>query len=314
MAKAEKQSEGWEEQDRPFTSKLGHGRERFLAHVVEYALRSGRRTPEEFIRHFPPTAIMAGLRDRPSLRATILVTTTGIKFRIAVKKSAESAGDDLQIALEEAETTAATVVSLFDPDDRVRHLSDKALWQFVIEDQFWNAPSKDAEASKKATEHVAFILDRALQDELITHRDIIDGISVQRIAKLLPRAELEKILTAALTVGQKNKPFTEAGLVDAVGSETLLAHVPLKDVWSSMVVPKIAEAHGFVEAPEAPKEDEPASAEDVKKFAPANTNQSSASAKNSAAPKPPPSEGAVDVDVDLDLDDISKDLKAATGK
>ena len=252
MAKTEEQSEAWEQQDPPFTSKLGHGRERFLAHVVEYALSSDRRTPEDFIRHFPPATIMAGLRDRPSLRANILVTTTGIKFRIAVKKSSESAGEDLKIALEEAETSPAIVVSLFDPDDRIRHLSDKALWQFLIEDEFWSASSSDAEASKKATEHVAFILDQALQDELITHRDIIDGISVHRIAKLLPRAELEKIITGALTVGQKNKPFTEAGLVDAVGSETLLAHVPLKDIWNSMIVPKIAEAHGFVEPPEAP--------------------------------------------------------------
>jgi len=314
MAKAEEQSEGWEEQERPFTSKLGHGRERFLAHVVDYALKCGRRTPEDFIRHFPPAAIMAGLRDRPSLRASILVTTTGIKFRIGVKKSAESAGEDLQIALDEAETSPGTVVDLFEPDDRVRHLSDKALWQFVIEDKFWNAPSSDAEASKRATEHVAFLLDRALQDELITHRDIIDGISVHRIAKLLPRSEVEKIIAAALTVGQKNKPFTEAGLVDAVGSQTLLAHVPLKDIWNSMIVPKIAQAHRFVEAPEATKEGESAPAEDVKKFAPANTNQSGASAKKSAAPKRDPREGAVDVDVDLDLDHISKDLKAATGK
>ena len=131
---------------------------------------------------------MAGLRARPSLRANILVTTTGIKFRIAAKKSAESAGEDLQIALDEAETTPATVVSLFQPDDRVRHLSDKALWQFLIEDEFWTASSSDAEASKKAAEHIGFILDRALQDTLITHTDIIDGISVRRIAELLPRA------------------------------------------------------------------------------------------------------------------------------
>ena len=313
MAEAEKQSKAWEEQDRPFTSKLGHGRERFLAHVVEYALSSGRRTPEDFIRHFPPATIMVGLRDRPSLRANILMTTTGIKFRIAVKKSAESAGEDLKIALDEAETSPAIVVSLFDPDDRIRHLSDKALWQFLIEDKFWSASSSDAEASKKATEHVAFILDRALQDKLITHRDIIEGISVNRIAKLLPRAQLEKIITAALTVGQESKPFTEARLVDAVGSQTLLAHVPLEDIWNSMVAPKIAEAHGFVEPPEAAEASEPVNAE-VKKFAPANTNRPSKSPKKSAAPKRAANKGEVDVEVDLDLDDISKDLKAATGK
>jgi hypothetical protein len=319
MGKAEKQSEAWEEQEGSFTSKLGHGRERFLAHVVEYALRSGRRTPEDFMRHFTPATIMEGLRARPSLRANILVTTTGIKFRIAVKKSAESAGEDLKIALEEGETDPATVVTLFDADDRVRHLSDKALWQFVTEDEFWTASSSDAEATKKATEHVAFILDRALQDELISHRDIIDGISVQRIAKLLPRAELEKIITAALTVGEKSKPFTEAGLVEAVGSQTLLAHVPLEDIWSSMIVPKIAEAHEFVEPPEAAKATETSEATEtsgaeVKKFSPANTNQPSKRPKKSAAPKRAPKEGTVDVDVDVDLEEISEDLKAATGK
>ena len=287
MAKTEEQSEPWEQQDPPFTSKLGHGRERFLAHVVEHALSAGRRTPEDFIRHFPPASIMAGLRDRPSLRANILVTTTGIKFRIAVKKSSESAGEDLKIALDEAETSPAIVVSLFDPDDRIRHLSDKALWQFLIEDEFWSASSSDAEASKRATEHVAFILDQALKDKLITHRDIIDGISVHRIAKLLPRAELEKIITGALAVGQESKPFTEAGLVDAVGSETLLAHVPLEDIWNSMIVPKIAEAHGFVEPPEAAEAGERDNAE-VKKFAPANTNRPSRSPKRAPPRNGPP--------------------------
>lgn len=314
MAKAEEQSESWEE-ELSFISKLGHGRERFLAHVVDYALQSGRRTPEDFIRHFPPASIMAGLRDRPSLRANILVTTTGTKLRIAVKKSSESAGEDLQIALDEAETDAATIVGLFDPDDRVRHLSDKALWQFVIEDKFWNAPSSDAEASKSATEHVAFMLDRALHDGLITHRDIIDGISVQTIAKLLPRSELEKIITAALTIGQKKKPFTEAALVDAVGPESLLAHVPLKDIWSSMIVPKIAEAHGFVEAPKAAEEGASTSVEateEVRKFSPANTNQPGKGAKKkSNAPK---SDASEDTAVDVDLDETGKDVKAAAGK
>ncbi len=313
MEKAEEQSEVWEEQDRSFTSKLGHGRERFLAHVVDYALSSGRRTPEEFIRHFPPATIMAGLRDRPSLRAAILVTTTGIKFRIAVKKSAESAGEDLQIALEEGETTPATVVTLFDPDDRVRHLSDKALWQFVIEDKFWTASSSEAEASKRATEHMAFILDRALQDKLVSHADIIDGISVQRIAKLLPRAELEKIISAALAGGQKSKPFTEAGLMAAVGSQTLLAHVPLEAIWNSMVVPKIAEAHGFVEPPEADEASE-STAEEVKTFSPTSSKRPSKSPKKSAAPKRAANDGATEIDLDLDLENISQDLKAATGK
>lgn len=327
MSEAQTQSEKSQEQTRPFTSKLSDGRERFLAHVVEHSLTCGRRSPEDFIRHFPPSAIMAGLRNRPALRAKILVATTGIKTRIAGKKSAESSGEDLQIALDEAETDPSTVVSLIDPDDRVRYLSDKALWQFVIEGEFWDAPSSDAGASKLATEHVAFMLDRALQDELLTHRDIIDGISIHRIAQLLPRIELEKIISAALTAGQEKQRFTEASLVDAVGSQTLLEHVPLKDIWNSTIVPKIAETHGFVEAAETPMDAESTStdlSDKVKKFSPANANASQNKDSSSAAesqevsdtgaaqaPKSTRPEGADDIE--LDFNDITEVKAGKTG-
>lgn len=334
MAEVKPRAEGSQDEERPFASKLTHGRERFLAHVVDHALQCGRRTPEDFIKHFPPAAIMAGLGDRASLRAKILVTTTGIKAKIAAKKSAESAGEDLQIALDEGETNPGTVIGLFDPDDRVRYLADEALWQFLIEGEFWDAPSSDVEASKRATEHVAFMLDRALQDELITHRDMIDGISVHRIAELLPRSELEKIMTAALTAGQKKRPFTEAGLVDAVGSQTLLEHVPLKEIWNSMIVPKIAQAHSFVQPPEAPKESESASVDadvNVKKFAPANANASgegaaaggrrsgdgpvAKGAKGARAPQSDQRKNA-DLDIDLDFNDVTdvSEVKAGIAK
>jgi hypothetical protein len=44
--------------------------------------------------------IMMGLAERPDLRANILVPTTGVRAKIASKKSAEAAGADLQIALD----------------------------------------------------------------------------------------------------------------------------------------------------------------------------------------------------------------------
>jgi hypothetical protein len=323
MAEPEAQSAGPEDKERAFKSTLGSGRERFLAHVIEHALKCGQRTPEDFIRHFPPAAIMAGLHDRASLRATILVETTGIKSRIAMKKSFESAGEDLQIALDEKETTPSTVVSLLNPDDRIRYLSDKALWQFLIEGKFWDAPSSDIEASTRATEHVAFILDRALEDKLITYRDIVDGISVHRIAEVLPRSALEKIIRAALTAGENKRRFTEGSLLRAVGSETLLKHVPLTEIWLSMIVPKIAQAHGFVDASEANDDGAPASAEaakEVKKFSPANTNQPHVQPGQDVQPektvtsKRSPAKGAFDLDVDVDLDDMIKDAKVVAAK
>src|SRR5215510_3256651 len=111
-----------------FSSRLRQGRQRFLAHVMEHSLHIGRRSTDDFIRHFPPEAIMKGLESQPNLRANILAHTTGIKHKIATKKSWQSAADDLRIALEEKETDAAAVISAFEPDDRVRYLEDKKLW------------------------------------------------------------------------------------------------------------------------------------------------------------------------------------------
>jgi hypothetical protein len=74
-------------QTRTFASKLDKGRERFLAHAIEHALETGRRTPEDFIRHFPPKAIMEGLAQEPKLRGAILVLTTGLKPKISEKKT-----------------------------------------------------------------------------------------------------------------------------------------------------------------------------------------------------------------------------------
>ena len=46
-----------------------------------------RGIADDFIRHFSPEDIMRALEERPQLRANILETTTGIKRKIAAKKS-----------------------------------------------------------------------------------------------------------------------------------------------------------------------------------------------------------------------------------
>ena len=69
----------------------------------------------------------------PERRGRILEATTGLRSRIASKKSPESSAEDLQIALDEGITTPATVVAQLSPDDRVRFLDAQMLWAFIIE-------------------------------------------------------------------------------------------------------------------------------------------------------------------------------------
>ncbi len=165
---------------REFESHLDEGWKRFVAHVVEHGFDVGERTPEDFIRHFPPAAIMNGLKDEAQLRANILVICTGIRQKIALKKSAESCGQDLQIALDEDEADAETIVTLFDPDDRVRYMDKEALWAYVTETKFWEyTRDKSASRHRRAANHMAFMIDRALEDELIDHQEVVEGISTE---------------------------------------------------------------------------------------------------------------------------------------
>lgn len=228
-------------------SELKTGRERFLAHVIEHALQVGRRSPEDFVRHFPPSEIMEGLKDRPSLRAKILVPTVGTKHKVALKKSWQSAADDLAISLGEGETRAAMVVELFDPDDRVTYLDDAKLWKFITEGEFWKADAKGKNA-KIAQQHVAFMLTQALEDKLITHEDVVEGISVAELALRLSKDALGKIIEEALKQGKTGSAFTEANLLGAMPPEVLVEYVPLPHIWDTVIQSKIAERHGYVVA------------------------------------------------------------------
>lgn len=226
-------------------SELKTGRERFLAHVIEHALQIGRRSAEDFVRHFPPKVIMEGLKDRPSLRAKILVPTVGTKHKVALKKSWQSAAEDLAISLSERETEAAMVVELFEADDRVTYLDSTELWQFITEGNFWDNDTKGKQA-KIAQQHVAFMLTQALEDNLITHEDVVEGISVSELALRLSKEALGKIIEEALTRGKGGSAFTEMNLLSAMPPEALVEFVPLSHIWETVIQKRIAERHGYV--------------------------------------------------------------------
>src|SRR5688572_8824066 len=229
----------------PRSSQLSKGRERFLAHVVEHGFEVGRRTAEDFVRHFPPTLIMEGLKDQAKLRADILVQATGVKEKVAIKKSWESCADDLQIALDEGETNAGSVMKIFQMDDRVRYLDHKLLWAYVTEGEFWKiSPSRQKEYAA-AKSHMAFMLARALEDKLVTHADIVEGITVEELASRLPKSELGKIIKGALECGKRNAPFTETDLLLSMPPDVLVNYMPLFQVWDAIIEPKIAIEHGY---------------------------------------------------------------------
>jgi hypothetical protein len=267
-----------------FESRLTDGTDRFLAHTIEHSLTIGRRTSRDFLRHFPPSAIMEALKDSPSLRADILESATGVKRKVALKKSALSSGEDLQIALDEGEAASDDVVRLLRPDDRVRYLPRGKLWSFIIEGEFWKASKTEKGGYERAQVHIAFLLDRALKDHMVNHQDIVEGISIAKLCLLMPRPELEAAMNSALMLGRKSQPFSDRDLYDALSSSNIVNYIPLTHIWEEVVHPFIAVEHGLSEAVNGPvrvdkslaQVDKSAAQEEPARPASANSNDAAA--------------------------------------
>lgn len=225
-----------------FVSSLGKGREAFHSEVTEYCLRIGERTPEDFLRHFSCSKMMISLSSRPMERARIISELTGVHERVANKLSPENAGETLQIALDEGVTTPKDIVRLFQADDRQRYLNRHELWAFDIEGQPWKASPNDGVAHGRAEKYIAYLIDRAIENLLVSHEEIVRALGVVKLAGWLPSELLGQIIEASL---KKSDKFTEEDLLHAAPPSLLVAHVPLDYLWDKVVVPLIAEAHDY---------------------------------------------------------------------
>jgi hypothetical protein len=93
--------------------------------------------------------------------------------------------------------------------------------------------------------HIAFLLDCAVRDGLLSYKDIVDGVTMSELSARLPKAELGKLIEAAIVAGRNKKIFTDAELWSALTSSTLVEHVPLAHIWFNVIVPRVAKAHGL---------------------------------------------------------------------
>jgi hypothetical protein len=230
------------EPQQPRASRLPNATDRFLSLVLEHSLATGLRTPAEFLHAFSPATIMKALAEHPTRRAHILEKTVGIRPRVGLRKSPESSGEDLQIALDEGETDAATVLTLFEADDRVRFLDAPALWSFVWDSRYWSTPPPPEELAL-VHRHTAFILATAVEQDLLTGPDIIRAISVQTLVQHLPRDEVATIIERAIA---EREVLTEAKLFEAIGFDMLARNVPLATTWEWVIGAKIAVPLGLV--------------------------------------------------------------------
>jgi len=227
-----------------FKSSLPTGAERFLATLVVRAFDDNWRTPDDFMRHFPPQVLMQSLAGADSLRAAILIHAAGVHERIARKKSISSGAEDLQIALDEGVTDPSAILELLPPDERVKYLNPKLLWKFITEDEFWKAYG--AEAERQAARRLLFLVETALDQNLITLQDVADGLTFEEISSRLNEADLRRIVKHALETSRTGRPLDESSLLQVVSLTHLLEMIPLEHSWEKVILEKIARLAGFL--------------------------------------------------------------------
>jgi hypothetical protein len=221
---------------------------RYLAHLMEYAFREGWRTPDDFIRYFPANSIMTALKSATDLRVAILAAATGIYEEILRRKTPALAAEDLRLALEEGTTSSMQVLSVFSAEDRVRYLDPHRIWDFLAEDQFWQAEGDGGEELRRgAAERMAFTLTQALTERLITLRDILDGVTYDAVADSLSPHELRAVVRFALLKGRDGIGLSEKVLLEVLPLDKLVRSVPLEHIWREVVIRRLAIPCGFTD-------------------------------------------------------------------
>lgn len=225
---------------------------------------------------------MQALADADELRARLLIKLANVHERIAVKKSLSSATEDLRLALDEKVTTPEAVLELFPADDRIRYLKAPLLWRFMFEDSFYRTTSSDGEsAHQRAIRRLAFLVNSGLEESLLSLKDIIDGIGIEKLADSLPQDELKRVVTRAMQLGREKSPLDEERFLDVVPLAKVIGYVPLETIWQNVIVRRIAEPYGFVDevASRRSAPPEPSAASIL--------NEMPIAAKNAPKPNPP---------------------------
>lgn len=236
-----------------FNSELDKPQARFLSKVLQHTLEDGWKSAADFMECFPASDLITALQDVDALRVRLLVAATGVHEKIALKKSSASAIEDLELALEEKMVTPTELLAEFSADDQVRYLPAHALWEFAAGADFADKLSSSGERGR-SVERISFLLETAIQEELLKTADITEGIGFDALVQSLPAEVLQTLAVRAFEAGRLGKPLDEELLLGITPLPELVGHLTLTDLWDQVVLEKIADPADFLDGPSAAKE------------------------------------------------------------
>lgn len=222
------------------TSSLESSGDRFLSLCLQYALDHDWLTPSDLTEEFPPKKLMTALESAPELRAKLLIEAAGVHQKIAPKKSTGAAAEDLQISLDEGICTSATVLKIVSVDDHIRYLGKSALWDLLTRDQFWFQDGARPQARMLA------MIKTGLDQDLIDFPRLLRAVTPEQLASDLPRDLIESAFCSAIHAGLDGVAFGPETLMEAIGLEAWIEHLPLVHFWDAVIKGELAASAGLV--------------------------------------------------------------------
>lgn len=212
-----------------YESQLDTPADRFLSLCLQHAVTESWLSADDFNQEFPANVLIAALESDDELRAQLLIEAAGVHEKIAARKSIPAASEDLQLALDEGLCTAETILEIVNIDDHVHFLDKLQLWSFVTRDKFWD------QTSERARERMLFVINAALDQELINLPRLIRAVGPAEFSRLLPKNIIEEAFTAALQSGLDGRAFGADPFIALIPLTTWLQHIPLPHIWGKVI-------------------------------------------------------------------------------
>lgn len=199
-----------------------------------------------------PMIIMdVGLRDVPTRRADILhKCLNGMSHATAASLPPEVAGLILENALKVEDTTTQDIYSALTPEDVVRYLGAKLVWDLLHVKKRW---PKTVTVPHQDQELMFHLYDQIIKRHLLdgkgtnTWKELVKAIGFGYfVCDLVPHDLRTKVLETVITVGEADKSYKAKNLFEEIRTDELVKYIPLVVLELGLIA--VAKKYDWVEA------------------------------------------------------------------
>ncbi len=219
----------------------------FIAEILAAGYEKGLLDPkllfdQEFLT---ARALMRSLSGSSALRGCILHKLRYDDEPISFDLPVEVCGDILHLLITQGMIKPEEVLNTMTPEQCARYLDHRLLWSFATARPVWHGIRKgvDPQILRAESDYLAVILFSALKHGLITETDVVDGIGVGELRKLLFSWQQEDLFDKIRESCGTGTSIDHV-ILEKITLITVVRRIP-KILWGKVVNPKIEVVYGL---------------------------------------------------------------------